>query len=162
MRSLSPLSLCSHLIVVCVSSWGFCACELIVLAASRTPTLNTRMKRIAFDLLSWLSTFMKPPYQNHLRSWFLVVLFPFCAFPFAPCLLPYSYLSATIGSTLVARRAGSKQATSATAVNRAAARPYVHGSLGCTPNNIVVKLSRYLVSTYALATPRPTPISVRL
>lgn len=45
----------------------------------------------------------------------------------------YSDLSATIGSTFVARRAGTKQATSATAVRKAATAAYVSGSMGEMP-----------------------------
>ena len=44
----------------------------------------------------------------------------------------HSYLSATIGSTLAARRAGSQQATSATATSRMAMPTNVSGSVGVT------------------------------
>jgi hypothetical protein len=47
-------------------------------------------------------------------------------------LLIYSYLNATIGSTLIARRAGIKQATSATPVNNNATPKSVSGSLALT------------------------------
>src|SRR2546430_6930705 len=59
----------------------------------------------------------------------------------------HSYRSASTGLTLVARRAGTKQATRATRVSRATAAPKVTGSLGCTPKSMLVRLSRYFVST---------------
>src|SRR5713226_9065853 len=45
----------------------------------------------------------------------------------------HSYRSATNGSTLVARRAGIKQATRATETNNRATQPNVNGSVGVTP-----------------------------
>src|SRR5437588_3186311 len=47
----------------------------------------------------------------------------------------HSYRSATIGSTLVARRAGTKQAARATPVSNSAIRPNVIGSVALTPNS---------------------------
>ena len=45
----------------------------------------------------------------------------------------YSPRNAISGSTRVARRAGTAQATIATAINRAATAAKVSGSVGCTP-----------------------------
>src|SRR5438093_13507183 len=47
----------------------------------------------------------------------------------------YSYLSATTGSTLVARRAGMQHAKSATAVSNSVIRMKVSGSVALTPNS---------------------------
>jgi hypothetical protein len=47
--------------------------------------------------------------------------------------IPYSYRNATIGSTRVARRAGMKQAASATAKSSTATAINVTGSAGRTP-----------------------------
>src|SRR6058998_1655181 len=45
----------------------------------------------------------------------------------------HSYLSASIGSTFAARRAGSQQAVNATATSRPVTAANVNGSVGCTP-----------------------------
>src|SRR5262245_53926557 len=74
----------------------------------------------------------------------------------------YSYRNATIGSTLDARRAGMKQAISATIVSSAAATPKVHGSLGFTRKSMLLRLSRYRVNTKPPAMPSPTPINVNV
>src|ERR1051326_7114628 len=76
--------------------------------------------------------------------------------------LNYSYRSATIGSTFVARRAGTKQATSATIVSSAAVTPNVSGSLGCTPKSMLFRVPKYLVNTQAPARPSATPIKVKV
>jgi hypothetical protein len=47
--------------------------------------------------------------------------------------LPYSYRSATMGSTFVARRAGKRQANKPMATIMAATEPSVQGSEGETP-----------------------------
>jgi hypothetical protein len=49
----------------------------------------------------------------------------------------HSYLNATIGSTLAARRAGTKQAASATPVSSTEITTKVSGSVAVTPNNNV-------------------------
>jgi hypothetical protein len=60
---------------------------------------------------------------------------------------PHSYLNATNGSTFVARRAGIKHAIRATVARSTPIATNVKGSLGSTPNNMLVKLSRYFVET---------------
>src|SRR5437667_7345543 len=72
--------------------------------------------------------------------------------------LPHSYLRATIGSTLVARRAGTYTASRATIISSRAKATKVSGSLGRTPYS---KPVRTRVSPRATATPTPTPIRVR-
>jgi hypothetical protein len=69
----------------------------------------------------------------------------------------YSYLSATSGSTFVARRAGIKQANNATAINAAAEIPKVIRSVGATANK---RLRIKRVTTIAPTTPIVIPISV--
>ncbi len=67
--------------------------------------------------------------------------------PIGPIHRFYSYLSAANGSTFVARRAGITLAINATVVSKTAITAKVQGSLGFTPNNMLVKLSKYFVST---------------
>src|SRR5262249_2700489 len=67
----------------------------------------------------------------------------------------HSHRSATIGSTFVARRAGSQQANNATSSNTKAITPKVNGSVGRTLNN---KVSIHLVNAKAVNSPITTPI----
>ena len=53
--------------------------------------------------------------------------------------LGYSWRRATIGSTRMARRAGSQQARSAMAMSARATAAKVNGSVGATPKSIAVK-----------------------
>src|SRR5262249_26719917 len=73
----------------------------------------------------------------------------------------YSYLSATSGSTLAARRAGRYDASIATAAKATATVVNVAGSSGCKPNR---SDSRYRVSPAAPAIPiaMPARVSTRL
>ena len=71
------------------------------------------------------------------------------------CKLIYSYLSAIIGSTLVARRAGTRQATSATLLNKIAVAANVSGSVAVIPYR---KLANSLVNPNAPPIPITTPI----
>src|SRR5262245_19144122 len=66
----------------------------------------------------------------------------------------YSHLSATIGSTFVARRAGIQQASSATTVSSSAITMNVNGSVALTPNSNVF-INR--VSAYDAVSPIATP-----
>src|SRR5690349_21838799 len=66
----------------------------------------------------------------------------------------YSHLSATIGSTFAARRAGIQQAASATAASNNAIDAKVAGSVARVSNSIVA-ISR--VSAHAADTPITTP-----
>ena len=55
---------------------------------------------------------------------------------FSHCMLPdYSYLSASSGSTFVARRAGIQQATKATTISSSESPTNVSGSVALTPNS---------------------------
>src|SRR6185503_14250410 len=67
-----------------------------------------------------------------------------------------SYRSASIGSTFVARRAGTKLAARATPVSNTETATKVSGSVALTPNNNV-DITR--VTAIAPATPTATPIS---
>ncbi len=57
--------------------------------------------------------------------------------------MTYSYL----GSTFVARRAGTKHAINATAASSTVVTANVQGSRASTPNNMLVKVSTYFVNT---------------
>src|SRR5215510_13587776 len=70
------------------------------------------------------------------------------------CTGAHSYLKASIGSTLVALRAGAKQATRATSVSSAAIVTNVNGSLAVTPNS---RLAISRVSRNAARLPSATP-----
>jgi hypothetical protein len=69
----------------------------------------------------------------------------------------YSYLSATSGSTFVARRAGIKLANNATTIKTTEEMPKVIRSVGATANK---RLLIKRVTTIAPTTPIVTPISV--
>src|SRR6185437_12801404 len=81
---------------------------------------------------------------------------------------PHSYLSATIGSTLVARRAGRKLASSAAATSTTATVAKVNGSRGLTPNSIpdsrrvAAKLAKRPAATPARTTRIPCPTTRRI
>jgi hypothetical protein len=66
----------------------------------------------------------------------------------------HSWRNATMGSTLAARRAGAKQATSATAITPSGATTKVVGSVGRTPNS---RLDKILDSPHAPAIPAAAP-----
>src|SRR5947209_7951715 len=70
----------------------------------------------------------------------------------------YSYLMASIGSTRVARRAGTNEANSATAGKNTATARKVSGSTVLTPNN---KFARKRVNMNAPIKPNPRPANVR-
>src|SRR5579872_6290647 len=70
----------------------------------------------------------------------------------------YSYLSATIGSTLLARRAGTYPASSPTPIRTAATAAYVGQSSGCTANNMLAR-KRVTPNPIAIPTPSPAPTS---
>src|SRR5512146_157855 len=80
----------------------------------------------------------------------------------------YSYLSATMGSTFVARRAGIKLASSADATSTAATTINVHGSRGLTPksspasNRVAATLASRPAATPARATRIPCPTTRRI
>src|SRR5262245_62606595 len=71
----------------------------------------------------------------------------------------YSHLSATIGSTLVARRAGIQHASAATNINNSVMTTKVIGSTALTPNSIF-DINR--VSENEEASPSETPLATRL
>src|SRR5215468_8700039 len=71
---------------------------------------------------------------------------------------PYSYRNATIGSTRVARRAGTEHASRATVPRRTLTAANVNGSLELTPYR---SLDINRVSANAVSVPNPTPISTR-
>src|ERR1700752_3502909 len=71
----------------------------------------------------------------------------------------YSTLSATIGLTRVARRAGKYDAAIATTANAVATAANVIGSCGSIPNNIDC---RYLAPAIAPPTPPAMPMKARI
>src|SRR5213080_1984714 len=73
----------------------------------------------------------------------------------------YSYRNATIGSTFVARRAGTHVATSATATSSSAVAANVTASLGATSNSIALS-ARVTPSAASSPSPTPTPTRRRL
>src|SRR5438477_6164052 len=79
----------------------------------------------------------------------------FCVICAIWVLVRHSYLSATIGSTLVALRAGTKQAPRATPVSRSAVATYVIVSVAVTPNK---KVDNKRVNANAPPSPITTPI----
>ncbi len=71
----------------------------------------------------------------------------------------YSFRSAIIGSTLVARRAGIQQASSATNVRNNVMAVNVSGSVVLMPNS---RLFTTRVRASAIGSPSPTPISANV
>jgi len=67
----------------------------------------------------------------------------------------YSYLNATMGSTLAARRAGTKQANVLTQIKISDAKKNETKSVGLTPYK---RLAMSRVSPNAAGTPTPSPI----
>src|SRR5262249_36539286 len=63
----------------------------------------------------------------------------FSCFVVALCAVIYSYLNALVGSTLSARRAGTKDASKVTIVNRTGIAAKVIGSVTVTPNTKVTR-----------------------
>ena len=71
--------------------------------------------------------------------------------------ISYSWRSAIIGSTLMARRAGMQQAATATSVSETATAAKVSGSVGLTPNR---RLLMKRVSASEVPRPMATPARV--
>src|SRR5262249_27136788 len=78
---------------------------------------------------------------------------------FASLSRTHSHLNAIIGSTFVARRAGSQQASSATPASNVATMTKVTGSVTLTPNT---KLLTNRVNAKAASKPRAMPINANL
>ena len=70
----------------------------------------------------------------------------------------YSYRSATMGSTFMARRAGTAQAASPTAISKAAAAAYANGSRAVTPESYAESA---FIAKNAAPTPSTAPIAAR-
>jgi hypothetical protein len=76
------------------------------------------------------------------------------------CFAPYSYLSASIGSTEAARRAGSRQAKPATAISRTVTAPSRKGSRELSVTHFAAIESNRMLKTSPAANPAATWTSI--